>query len=369
MKRVQSVAPSWPGKEADERALGHVRRGGSLHAAKPLRRIRTFACFVMTVGSRGEPAIQLNSLPENRRWRPEGRRRYYAAPEDGDTDARLGGRERRNANATKPIRRDFDSWMVAGLRAYLAETPKSGMDGAPTRLKSGGNAVRAVELQILAGGGIAAPIKEIAANFANLAGHKLVIRYGTTPELINMATNTPFDLGVVPQDVMKDVAARAHFSPGPALGVARIGIGVAVLAGSPKPDINTPEALKQTLLKAQSIASIPASATGTQLAGIYERLGIAEAMKIKTKAQPGPAQIVEAVVNGDADLAVFLLNVISDPRLDVIGPFPSEIQREVVYVSAVAASSREPHAAKAFISYLISPAGAAVIQAKGMNPG
>lgn len=233
---------------------------------------------------------------------------------------------------------------------------------------SGGIAVRAAELQIIAGGGIAAPIKEIAANFANVAGHKLVIRYGTTPALINMATNTPFDLGVVPQDVMQDAAARAHFAPGPALDVARVGIGVAVLAGSPKPDINTPEALKQTLLKAQSIASIPASATGTQLSGIYERLGIAEAMRVKTKAQPGPAQIVEAVVNGDADLAVFLLNVISDPRLDVIGPFPSDIQREVVYVSAVAANSREPDAAKSFISYLISPAGAAVIQAKGMHP-
>ena len=229
--------------------------------------------------------------------------------------------------------------------------------------------VRAVELQVIAGGGIATPLKEIAAHFAGTSGHKPVIRYGTTPELIKMATGTPFDLGVVPQDVMKNAAARAHFAPGPALDVARVGIGVAVRAGSPKPDISTAEALKQTLIEAQSIASIPASATGTQLSGIYERLGIAATMAVKTKAQPGPAQIIEAVVNGDADLAVFLLNVITDPRLDVIGPLPREIQREVVYVSAVAASGKEPDAAKDFITYLISPAAAAVIKAKGMNPG
>jgi len=229
--------------------------------------------------------------------------------------------------------------------------------------------VSAAELQVIAGAGIAAPLKEIVANFERATGHRLVIRYGTTPELIKMATSAPFDLGVVPEDVMKDAAARAHFAPGPAPTVARVGIGVAVRTGSPKPDISTPEALKETLLKAQAVASIPASATGTQLSALYERLGIAEIMKGKTKAQPGPAQIIEAVAGGDADLAVFLLNVIADPRLDVIGPFPEEIQREVVYASAVAANSKEPGTARAFIEHLISPASATVIKSRGMHPG
>jgi len=148
-----------------------------------------------------------------------------------------------------------------------------------------------------------------------------------------------------------------------------VGIGVAVRSGSPKPDISTPEALKQTLLKARAVASIPASATGTLLSGIYERLGIAEEMKAKTKAQAGPPQITEAVVNGDADLAVFLTNVLTDPRLDMVGPFPAEIQREVVYQTCVATSSKEPEAAKAFIAHLLSPAAATVIKSKGMTPG
>ena len=129
------------------------------------------------------------------------------------------------------------------------------------------------------------------------------------------------------------------------------------------------EALKQTLLKAQSIASIPASATGTQLSGIYERLGIAEEMKARTKAQPAPKQIIETVANGDAEFAIFLLNVLIDPRLDVVGPFPAEVQREVVYAAGIAANNREPEAAKAFLTYLMSQPAVAVIKAKGMNPG
>ena len=123
------------------------------------------------------------------------------------------------------------------------------------------------------------------------------------------------------------------------------------------------------LLKAQSIASIPASASGAQLAGMYERLGIANEMKAKTKAQPAPKQIVEAVAHGDAELAVFTLNVLIDPRLDIVGPLPAELQREIVYAVGVATNSKEPEAAKAFVAYLMGPSAIAVIRAKGMTPG
>ncbi len=162
---------------------------------------------------------------------------------------------------------------------------------------------------------------------------------------------------------------RAQVAPRPTPDVARVGIGVAVRKGMHQPDISTPQALKQALLNAQSIASIPASATGTQLSAIYERLGITEEMKARTRAQPAPRQIIEAVANGDAELAVFLLNVLIDPRLDVVGAFPAEVQREVVYAVGVAANSKEPEAAKAFVTYLMSQAAIAMIKAKGMNLG
>jgi molybdate transport system substrate-binding protein len=229
--------------------------------------------------------------------------------------------------------------------------------------------VQAAELQILAGGAMTGPLRELGSQFERASGHKLAFRFGTTPELIKLATTGgPFDLGVVPREVLKDAAARARFAAGPTTDIARVGLGVAVRSGAPKPDVGTPEALKQTLLKAQSIATIPASAAGAQVLRVFDSLGISEAMKAKTKVQTGPAQIVEAVAKGEAELGVFLINVLTAPGLDVVGPFPAELQQEVVFTASVASNTKEAEAAKAFVTYLTTSAAAAVIKAKGMDP-
>jgi len=227
---------------------------------------------------------------------------------------------------------------------------------------------RADELRVLAGGSLRSLLTELAPQFERASGHKLVIHFDTTPNLIKATTTgEPFDVGVVPIDVFYDEAAKAHFTP--PTEFARVGYGVAVKAGAPKPDISTPEAFKKTLLNAKSITFLPASAAGSYILRLFERLGIDEAMRAKTIAQDQPTGIVPAVVNGEAELAVFVNNVLTAPGIDIVGPFPAKYQQELVFPAALAVDTKQKEAAKAFIDFIKSPAATVVVKAKGMTPG
>src|SRR5262245_1404272 len=173
-------------------------------------------------------------------------------------------------------------------------------------------AVHGSELKVLAGGSMTASLKELGPRFEKATGHKLDITFAATPDLIKMATSGPFDLGVVPVDVVKNDSAQAKFAGTPEK-IARVGYGVAVKANAAKPDISTPEAFKAALLKAQSIAVFPSSAAGAYVQKTFERLGIADQIKDKSKIQTTAVAIPQAVANGEAELGVFLTNVLLAP--------------------------------------------------------
>jgi molybdate transport system substrate-binding protein len=230
--------------------------------------------------------------------------------------------------------------------------------------------LQAAEIKVIAGGSMTASMNALAAPFEKASGHKLSIHFDSTPNIIaRVNSGTPFDVVVVPVDVFKDAAAKARFAPGPTVDIARVGYGVIVRTGAPKPDISTPDAFKTALLAAPSIAFLPASAAGAYVTKVFERLGISEEMKAKTKVQAAPAQIAPAVAKGEAELGVFLTNVLVAPGVELVGPVPGDLQQELVFTSAVAADTKEADAAKALIDYLKTQEATAIIKATGMTPG
>jgi molybdate transport system substrate-binding protein len=227
----------------------------------------------------------------------------------------------------------------------------------------------ASELKLIAGGSLAGLFKELGPRFEKASGHTLSIHFDSTPNIISrINAGTPFDAVVVPIDVFKDAAAKSHLAE-PTVNVARVGYGVIVRARAPKPDLSTPDAFRKALLAASSVASVPASAAGAYVRKVYERLGITEEMEAKTKVQSAPTAIAPSVASGEAELGVFLTSVFNAPGVELAGPFPADLQQELLFAGAVATDATEAAAAKALIDFLNTPDAIAAIRAAGMTPG
>jgi len=228
---------------------------------------------------------------------------------------------------------------------------------------------KASELKLIAGGSLAGLFKEISPRFEKSSGHTLSIHFDSTPNIVGrINAGAAFDAVVVPVDVFSDSAAKSRLAE-PTVNVARVGFGVIVRAGGPKPDLSTPDAFRKALLAASSVASVPSSAAGAYVTKVYERLGIADEMKAKTRVQAAPTAIAPAVAKGEAELGIFLTNVFNASGIELAGPFPADLQQELEFTAAIATDAKEATAAKALIDFLKTPVAIAAIKAAGMTPG
>ena len=147
--------------------------------------------------------------------------------------------------------------------------------------------------------------------------------------------------------------------PGSRAELGRGTVGVAVRAGAPSPDIATPEAVKQTMLAARTIAYPDPAGGGTAgvyFAGLMERFGIAEEVKKKALLQNRGFEIAAAVADGSADIGVtFISELLPNKEVKVVGPFPASIGLVVPYVAGVLSASKQANAARTLIAYLTQP--------------
>jgi len=222
--------------------------------------------------------------------------------------------------------------------------------------------VLAADITVLASNGVKAAVTELVPQFEQETGHKLHFTWGASNLLAKQVDGgETFDIVVLTPALIKGL--------GSATNLAHVGLGVAVKQGAPKPDISTVDGFKNTMLNAKAIAYTTAGQSGLHFISVTEKLGIAEQVKAKGKTIPGGAA-AEFVTKGEADLAVQLIpELASVSGVDVVGPFPSELQNYIVLTAGIGTNAKEKAAAQAFIKFLTSPAAISVIKAKGMEPG
>ena len=230
-------------------------------------------------------------------------------------------------------------------------------------------AANAADLKVLSTVGVQTVVEELAPQFERMTGHKLTITFGVSNLMKQqIAAGESFDVAIMTSTVTDELIEQGKVLAATRTDIAHGGIGIGVRAGAHKPDIGSVEALKRALLDARSVAYSKAGASGIYFAGLLERLGLAEAMRPKTKY--GTSNVGEMVAKGEAELGVQLINeLLAVPGVEIVGPLPKEIQNYVTLTAGVATQAREPALAEEFIRFLTAPAALPVIKAKGLAPG
>jgi molybdate transport system substrate-binding protein len=124
------------------------------------------------------------------------------------------------------------------------------------------------------------------------------------------------------------------------------------------PNIATPEAVKQTLIDAKSIAYTDPKLGGTSVLHLMkfaETMGIKDEVVRKGVPATGGNDAVEKVAEGKADIAVVLMSEVHAKAARLVGPLPEAIQLWTVYSAAIPINSAEPAAARAFVAALTAP--------------
>jgi molybdate transport system substrate-binding protein len=230
----------------------------------------------------------------------------------------------------------------------------------------------AAEIKVLTAGAFKQVLVALLSDFERTSGHKVVVENDTVGALTKrIEGGETFDLAVLTPAAVDALASKGKLVPGSRANLARVGIGVVVKEGAPKPDIGSLAAFKQVLLAAKSVAYIDPAAGGSSgiyVAGLLDKLGIAAEVKPKAKLIPGGA-VAEHVARGEAELGIHQISEILPVKgVTLVGPLPADIQNYTVYAAALGAQAKESDAAKALLKALSGPAAAEVLKSKGMEP-
>ena len=229
--------------------------------------------------------------------------------------------------------------------------------------------VRAADIKVFCTNGVKAVVEELLPQFEKTTGNKVVISYEPSTQIKKrIDAGEPFDAAMMTTTLVDEAIKAGKLQFESRRFVARSGLGLSIRAGSKKPDIATADAFKKTLLAAKSITYATQGASAAPFEALVARLGIEPQMKPKYNLRNTASQVGEAVASGTVEIGVAPVSEILPVKgVELIGPFPKDLQSYVEITAAAGTGARDKDAANKLIAFIVSPANAALIKAKGME--
>lgn len=222
-------------------------------------------------------------------------------------------------------------------------------------------------LKLLSTLAVMGAMKELTKAYRAQTGIRIEAEFAPTVALLErIRANEVGDVAILTAQGIDDMMIEGPILLGSRTDVALSFVGVAVLAGAPKPDISSVMAFRETMLAARSVAYSKIGASGIFFAALLERMGIADA--VNTQIVP-TGFTAERLVSGEADLAVQQISeLLVVPGIEVVGPLPAEIQTVATFSGGVLRTSVVAGAAQNFLRFLAGAEAEPILVKSGLKP-
>ncbi len=240
-------------------------------------------------------------------------------------------------------------------------------------LFAAGREVLAVELTVLAAGATESTVRDMVGTFEKASGHTVKLTFGAVGLLRDkISAGEPADLTIVTPTIIEQLQAKGLVRPDTRVDLGRVGGGIAVRRGAPRPAVGTPEELKQALLIAQEVYyADPATATaGAYFLRVADRLGVGDAVCQKSRTAGGGKEAMELMAKSSADALGLtqISEILSVQQVVLVGPYPGDLQTMTTYTGILLTRTQHPEAAEAFLRFLTSPPVQARFRQAGYEP-
>ena len=224
-------------------------------------------------------------------------------------------------------------------------------------------------IRVLSTNGVKSVVEELQSDIERRVGRSLAIQFSTASSLARaIEVGEPFDVAILTPELLDGLIAAGKVTADSVVEIARSGVGVGARPATGSRDVSTAAALKETLLAAQSVAFTAGGQSRVTIDAAFARLGIVEPMRAKTLLL-GPGEAPLAVAAGEAELVLTLVSeILPVPGLELVGPFPSQLQRYVSFAAASGRAAADPVAARALLEYLAGADFATALAKHGMEP-
>lgn len=226
----------------------------------------------------------------------------------------------------------------------------------------------AAEIRVLSAGAVEPGVKAAAAAFRKQTGHDVSITFNTAPQIRKrVGGGEAFDVVIAPPSALDEFASKVAANR---VNVGRVGMGVAVRPGAPVPDVSSADALKRSVLQAESIVFNRAS-TGIYFENLLRKMGIYDQVEPRTTRYADAGSVMEHVLEGKgreigfAPITEILLH--REKGMKLVGPLPPEVQNYTSYSAVTMTAAASAELAGSLVRYLGSPEGRALFKAAGVD--